>query len=172
MSVRRQLIDAKGAIGVKTEVHRSRWDAHLEPRMIRLAQAADLPVIVDIYNASIPSRLATADTEPVSVESRVAWLRDREPRHPVWVLERDACVLGWLSLAKFYGRPAYAATAEIGFYVAPAAQLWEIPEAGHTGEWRHGNEMKESVQSKDQEDETEKETSDDRSNFHGKVCLI
>jgi phosphinothricin acetyltransferase len=111
--------------------------------MIRLAQASDLADIVAIYNASIPARLATADTEPVSVESRVAWLRDREARHPIWVIERDARVLGWLSLSKFYGRPAYAATAEIGFYVDPAAQrtglaraliahaLAEAPSLGH-----------------------------------------
>ena len=45
--------------------------------------------------------------------------------------------------------------------------------AGDTGWGRHGKEMKESVESKDQEDEAEKETGDDRSNFHGKIiCLI
>jgi hypothetical protein len=33
--------------------------------------------------------------------------------------------------------------------------------------------MKEAVQSKDQEDEAEKETGDDRNNFHGSIiCLI
>jgi L-amino acid N-acyltransferase YncA len=90
--------------------------------MIRLAQPPDLSAIVAIYNAAIPSRLATADTEPISVESRLPWLRDREPRHPVWVFEREGVVLAWLSLSKFYGRPAYAATAELGFYVAPSAR--------------------------------------------------
>jgi phosphinothricin acetyltransferase len=111
--------------------------------MIRLARPSDLPAIVAIYNASIPSRLATADTEPISVESRVAWLTEREPRHPVWVFEADGEVSAWLSLGKFYGRPAYAATAEVGFYVAPAAQrkglasallrhaLAEAPKLGH-----------------------------------------
>jgi hypothetical protein len=45
--------------------------------------------------------------------------------------------------------------------------------ASDTGWGRHGKEMNESVQSKDQEDEAEKETGDDRSNFHGKIiCLI
>ena len=111
--------------------------------MIRLAQPSDLAAIVAIYNDSIPSRLATADTEPISVESRVPWLRDRESRHPVWVVEREGAVLAWLSLSKFYGRPAYAATAELGFYVAPSAQrtglatallrhaLAEAPALGH-----------------------------------------
>ena len=33
--------------------------------MIRVAAEADLPAIVAIYNASVPERMATADTEPV-----------------------------------------------------------------------------------------------------------
>lgn len=79
---------------------------------------------MDIYNASIPGRLATADTEPVKVEQRQAWFREFDPaRRPLWVAEgSEPGVLGWLSLRSFYGRPAYAATVEIGLYVAPAAQ--------------------------------------------------
>ena len=49
---------------------------------IRHAERDDLPRIVEIYNATIPSREVTADTEPVSVESRIAWFEvsRREPR--------------------------------------------------------------------------------------------
>ena len=91
--------------------------------MIRDAREADLPVIVDIYNAAIPGRLATADTEPVTVESRRAWLRDRDyARYPIWVFERDGHIVAWMAFNRFYGRPAYAATAEVSIYVAPAAQ--------------------------------------------------
>jgi phosphinothricin acetyltransferase len=91
--------------------------------MIRDARAHDLPAIVAIYNAAIPGRMATADTDPVSVESRRAWLSDRLPdRHPVWVWEERGQVLGWLSFGKFYGRPAYVATAEVSIYVEPAVQ--------------------------------------------------
>jgi phosphinothricin acetyltransferase len=90
---------------------------------IRDAREDDLDAIVRIYNASIPGRLATADTEPVSVESRRAWLRERDfSRHPVWVVERAGRVAAWLSFGKFYGRPAYAGTAEVSVYVDPAAQ--------------------------------------------------
>jgi L-amino acid N-acyltransferase YncA len=91
--------------------------------MIRDATEGDLAAIVDIYNAAIPGRLATADTEPVSVESRRAWLRDREfGRRPVWVAEGEGgSIDAWLSFGAFYGRPAYAATAEVSVYVAPAA---------------------------------------------------
>jgi L-amino acid N-acyltransferase YncA len=91
--------------------------------MIRDASESDLDIIVAIYNATIPGRLATADTEPVSVESRRGWFRDRDHSHlPVWVAEREGRVVGWLSFGKFYGRPAYASTAEISVYVDPLAQ--------------------------------------------------
>ena len=36
-----------------------------------VATEADLPVIVDIYNQSIPAGWSTADTEPISVADRV-----------------------------------------------------------------------------------------------------
>ena len=90
---------------------------------IRDATAADLPVIVAIYNAAIPGRIATADTEPVTVESRVAWLGAHAPTtHPLWVWEADGAIGGWLSFQPFYGRPAYRATAELSVYVAPTHQ--------------------------------------------------
>ena len=88
--------------------------------MIRDATEADLPVIVAIYNASIPSRLATADLKPVSVESRLAWFSCRSPsKRPLWVIEIEGVVSGWLSFQSFYGRAAYDATAEISIYIAP-----------------------------------------------------
>ncbi|HEY9858527.1 MAG TPA: N-acetyltransferase family protein, partial [Candidatus Obscuribacterales bacterium] len=80
---------------------------------------ADLPAIVAIYNATIPSRMVTADTQPIAVESRLAWLRDRDwQSRPLWVMEQEQRVLGWLSFQSFYGRPAYQATAEVSVYVA------------------------------------------------------
>jgi phosphinothricin acetyltransferase len=91
--------------------------------MLRDAREADLDAIVRIYNASIPGRLATADTEPVSTESRRGWFGDRDvTRHPIWVAEREGRVAGWLSFGKFYGRPAYAGTAELSVYIDPAFQ--------------------------------------------------
>jgi L-amino acid N-acyltransferase YncA len=87
---------------------------------IRDATEADLAAIVEIYNASIPSRLATADTEPIAVESRLSWLKAHTPMtHPLWVMDRSGKVTGWLSFQPFYGRPAYHSTAEISIYVAP-----------------------------------------------------
>ena len=91
--------------------------------IIRHGDENDLPYIVAIYNASIPNRMATADLEPVSVESRVNWFRRRSPlKHPLWVVEIEGVVAGWLSFQPFYGRPAYHATAEISIYIATQYQ--------------------------------------------------
>ena len=93
--------------------------------MISVAQASDLPRIVAIYNAAIPGRMATADTEPVTIAARKAWFSEFDAaRRPLWAF-RDAPegeLAGWLSLRSFYGRAAYAATVEIGVYTDPAAR--------------------------------------------------
>jgi phosphinothricin acetyltransferase len=91
--------------------------------MIRDAKFEDLREIVAIYNSSIPSRVATADLEPVSVASRIDWFNTHTPdRRPIWVLEVDDKIGGWLSFRSFYGRAAYQHTAEIGIYLAPEYQ--------------------------------------------------
>ena len=90
---------------------------------IRHAVPADLPAIVAIYNASIPGRMATADTEAVTVDQREEWFRGFEAHsRPIWVYEADRAILGWLGLRSFYGRPAYHRTAESAVYVAPEHQ--------------------------------------------------
>ena len=84
----------------------------------RLATFADLPRIVEIYNATVPSRQVTADLEPVTVESRIQWFHEHPPEsRPLWVLEANAQVVAWLSFSSFYGRPAYCHTAELSLYV-------------------------------------------------------
>jgi L-amino acid N-acyltransferase YncA len=87
--------------------------------IIRDTTEADLITIVAIYNASLPGRMATADTEPVTVESRRAWLREHHPHtRPLWVALENDVIVAWLSFQSFYGRPAYHATAELSIYVA------------------------------------------------------
>ena len=90
---------------------------------LRHAAPADLPGVVEIYNASIPGRMATADTAPVSVQSREEWFRAFDPAsRPLWIAERDGRIAGWLGLRSFYGRPAYHRTVESAVYVAPWAR--------------------------------------------------
>lgn len=91
------------------------------PATIRLATTGDLPAIVAIYNATIPSRASTADLAPVSVASRRPWLARHDPdRRPCWVLDDGGDVLGWLSLENYKDRAAYSITAEVSVYVDAA----------------------------------------------------
>jgi phosphinothricin acetyltransferase len=111
--------------------------------LLRAATEADLPAIVEIYNSTIPGRLATAHTTPVTIESRRPWFHEHNPRiRPPWIAEIPAAhdapaalpassasaahtapaepvIAAWLSLNSFLNaRPAYAATAEISIYIA------------------------------------------------------
>jgi L-amino acid N-acyltransferase YncA len=93
----------------------------------RPARPEDLPVIVDIYNSTVASRVVTADTEPVTVASREAWFADHNPRRrPLWIIHAaddsspQPAILGWMSYSNFYGRPAYSGTAELSIYIAEA----------------------------------------------------
>ncbi len=110
---------------------------------IRDAGENDLAAIVQIYNAAIPGRSATADLEPISVESRLAWYREHSPDSlPIWVMESEQNIIGWLSLQRFYGRAAYQHTAEVSIYIAADRQccgvgqkllqhaIWRCPELG------------------------------------------
>ncbi len=89
----------------------------------RIAQRDDLSQIVEIYNATIPTRMVTADTEPISVESRIASFEEHSPdRRPLWVVEDQGRIAGWLSFSSFYGRPAYSKTAEVSVYIHPSCR--------------------------------------------------
>ncbi|PRC91313.1 GNAT family N-acetyltransferase [Solimicrobium silvestre] len=93
----------------------------------RIAVQQDLADIVAIYNSTVASRQVTADVEEVSVASRQAWFDEHSPeKRPLWVLELDhgqgKQILGWLSFSNFYGRAAYAGTAELSIYLHPDAR--------------------------------------------------
>lgn len=87
---------------------------------IRDAELNDLGNIIDIYNSTISGRMVTADTEPVSVDSRLRWFHEHSSStRPLWVVEHNGTICGWVSFQSFYGRPAYNATAEISIYLHP-----------------------------------------------------
>jgi len=104
---------------------------------LRDATLEDLASIVEIYNSTIPSRMVSADSEPVSVEQRLPWFHAHDPeRRPIRVAEANGEVIGWLSLSDFYdGRPAYNGTAEIGIYV----------REGYRGEGIGGHMLEEAI---------------------------
>ncbi|PSL28914.1 GNAT family N-acetyltransferase [Chitinophaga ginsengisoli] len=84
----------------------------------RNATLQDLPAIVAIYNTTIAGRMVTADTEPVTVESRIHWFNVHSPeKRPLWMVEDNGVTVGWASFQSFYGRPAYDGTCEISIYL-------------------------------------------------------
>lgn len=85
----------------------------------------DLPRIVEIYNSTVPGRIVTADTEPVTVESRLKWFHEHSPeKRPLWVIHRPGSddIICWISFQSFYGRPAYNATVEVSIYLDEAVR--------------------------------------------------
>jgi phosphinothricin acetyltransferase len=107
----------------------------------RQAVRGDLARIVEIYNATIPSRRVTADTAPVSVESRVKWFEDHDPGfRPLWVVELEGRIaavdesfrglgLGSYLLAQAIGRaPSLGVDTLLGFIFGhnhPSLKLFE-----------------------------------------------
>jgi phosphinothricin acetyltransferase len=86
--------------------------------VIRDALEGDLPAIIHIYNEAIATRMATAQLEPVTLESRKDWLKDHSPaEYPFWVLQMDGQVAAWLTFKSFLPRCAYRGTAELSVYV-------------------------------------------------------
>lgn len=99
--------------------------------IVRDATPADLPAIVAIHNASIPTRQASAYIEPVTVEGRREWFDAHSPdRRPLWVvIDPDAGpgpeadrTIGWICLSDYSPRPTYDITAEVSLYLTPAWQ--------------------------------------------------
>jgi L-amino acid N-acyltransferase YncA len=87
--------------------------------IVRDAAEAELPAIVDIYNAATATLTSTAFLGPVSVEERLPWFRRHSPHaFPLWVAGIDGEIAGWLSFHEFIPRPAYNGAAEISIYVA------------------------------------------------------
>lgn len=83
-----------------------------------IAKESDLPEIVRIYNQTVPTRQSTADLEPVSVEDRREWYFSHNPEHrPLWLIQLDDAIVGWISVSDFYGRKAYDKTVEVSIYV-------------------------------------------------------
>ena len=89
----------------------------------KVAEEKDLPAIVATYNATVASRLVTADLEPVTIESRLQWFRAHSATHrPLWLVMADQEYAGWMSFNSFYGRPAYDGTVELSIYLEEAAR--------------------------------------------------
>lgn len=90
-----------------------------EPVLIRAAEPADLPAIVDIVNDAVLNSTALFEYEPHTLEQQAAWLAEkRADGWPVLVAECDGRVLGYATFGTFRVRPAYSRTVEHSIYVA------------------------------------------------------
>lgn len=90
---------------------------------IRHAKYNDIEQVVKIYNSAIPDKLATADLTEQSVYEKMDWFcKHSEHKYPLLVAEANKQIIGWASISAFYGRPAYAKTAEISIYILKSHQ--------------------------------------------------
>jgi L-amino acid N-acyltransferase len=88
--------------------------------MIRPATVNDAPAILKIYNDAIINTTAVYSYDPVTLESRVEWLEQKQQGGwPVFVLEQNGNVLGFSSYGPFRAWPAYSHTIENSVYVHP-----------------------------------------------------
>jgi phosphinothricin acetyltransferase len=85
--------------------------------VIRLATVADLGAVREIYNYYVERSTCTFQLEPDTEAERLAWFRDRSPRHPVTVAESAGEVVGWASLSAWKSRAAYARSVEASVYI-------------------------------------------------------
>lgn len=96
---------------------------------VRDALRSDLPRIVEIYNAAVKSRIATADLAPVTVESRERWFEGHSStRFPLWVYEEGSRVVAWIGVQQFRERAAYSRSAEFSLFVDTGFQHRGIGE--------------------------------------------
>src|SRR5689334_9423972 len=89
---------------------------------IRLATAADLAAINDIYNHYVLNSTCTYQTQPETMEARQAWFTAHAAPHPITVAEQAGRIVGWGSLSRFHARAAYSRTVENSVYVHPDHQ--------------------------------------------------
>jgi len=86
---------------------------------IRTADEKDFVDIIKIYNHAVDEKFATADTEPISLESRKEWFAQHSnATYPIYAAEENKEIIGWCSLSPHRpGRKALRKVAEISYYI-------------------------------------------------------
>jgi phosphinothricin acetyltransferase len=90
---------------------------------IRVAEPADLPTLLDIYNHYVLTTPVTFDIEPRTLEQRRVWFDQfsRQGRYRCFAAERRGRAIGWACSARFKEKEAYETTIETSVYLAPDA---------------------------------------------------
>ena len=91
---------------------------------IRMAEPADLPALLDIYNDVITHSTAVYALEPVTLESRQAWFAGlRKSGYPVLVAVREGRIIGFSAFGDWRGGWAgYRHTVEHSVHVEAACR--------------------------------------------------
>jgi phosphinothricin acetyltransferase len=91
----------------------------MQEAQFRLATEADLTAIRDILNQAIRRGGCNAFTTEVDLEDRRNWLAQHPAdRFPVYVVEVDGQVVGWLSFSGYRtARTALSGLTEIAYYL-------------------------------------------------------
>lgn len=98
-------------------------EAHGEPRtihsdlIIRDAVKEDLPALLELYNDAIINTAATLDIHPQTLEQRTEWFEEHQGKYSLVVAEFRGKVVGYATLSKFRGHPAFLKSVENSVYI-------------------------------------------------------
>lgn len=86
--------------------------------IIRDAAPGDLPAVLAIYNDVVATSTAIYEFDPVTLESRLAWLEARRADgYPVLVAADGNEILGYASFGAFRAWPGYQHTVEHSVHI-------------------------------------------------------
>ena len=91
---------------------------------VRPADEHDLAALVDIYNHYVEHSHVTFDVEPVTVETRRAWLDGFDttgPHRLLVALDAGGGVVGYASTTRFRTKAVYHPSVEASVYISPRA---------------------------------------------------
>jgi L-amino acid N-acyltransferase len=86
--------------------------------IIRKANLADLPAMLDIYNGAILNLTATFDLVEQTIEQREQWFHKFGEQHPLIVAEVNGEIAGYCGISPYNAKEAYAKTVEISIYLS------------------------------------------------------
>lgn len=91
--------------------------------IVRDAVEADLPAILEIYNAEVLSETSIWHDDVADLANRIAWWKDRTSRgFPVYVADLDGALVGYGSFNDFRSNQGYRFTVEHSMYVTSSVQ--------------------------------------------------
>lgn len=87
--------------------------------LIRKAEQKDLPELLGLYNYEVVNSVANLDLNPRSFEEWQIWFDHHNvENHPLYVVDLDGCVAGYVSLSSYREKEAFRSTVELSIYVS------------------------------------------------------